>query len=182
MRYVCLLRGINVGGNNKVAMSDLKSCFTALGLQDVTTYINSGNVLFRANNTTEVDLITQIEPALQAQFGLNLRVTVVSYETLDKAIAGAPAGWGTDASRKHNMLFVRPPVTVAEVMAGIGTPKPDIETVKPGNGVVFWSASLEQFGRTASSKLAGKPVYQEVTVRNYNTSVELCRRLAAMPA
>lgn len=181
MRYVCLLRGVNVGGNNKVAMGDLKTCFEALGLHDVSTYINSGNVLFRAHNTTEAALIGVIELALQRQLNLALRVTVVSYNTLANAITAAPVGWGTTADRKHNLLFVRPPVTTAQVMAGIGAPRPEIETVTAGDGVIFWSASLANFGRTASSKLAGKPIYQEVTVRNYNTSMELLRRLTAMP-
>lgn len=182
MRYVCLLRGINVGGNNKVAMSDLKACFDSLGMQQVSTYINSGNVLFSSSDRSAVALIAKIESALKQHLGMNLRVTVVSYQVLAQAIAAAPAGWGTDTTRKHNLLFIRPPATTADVMAGIGTPRPDLETVAAGEGVIFWSASVEQFGRTASSKLAGKPVYQLVTVRNYNTSTELLRRLQAMSA
>lgn len=182
MRYVCLLRGINVGGNNKVAMSDLRACFEVLGMRHISTYINSGNVLFSSGNHSVADLIAGIEPALKSRFAMDLRVTVVPYDVLAKAIATAPTGWGTDTTRKHNLLFVRPPATAADVMAGIGTPNSNLESVVPGDGVVFWSASLEQFGRTASSKLAGKPVYQQVTVRNYNTSIALLHRLQAMPA
>lgn len=54
MKYVLLLRGINVGGKNKVAMSDLKDMISKLGYENVITYINSGNIIFDANDNKEI--------------------------------------------------------------------------------------------------------------------------------
>ncbi len=173
MKYICLLRGINVGGKNPVAMPKLRDCFTDAGYTNVSTYINSGNVIFESAERSIPKLIAAIEKAIAEQFQLKLRVTVVSAKQLAKNIAGAPKDWGNDTTRKHNLLFVRPPKTAEDVLKAIGETKPDLETVSTGQGVVYWSASLAAFGRTASSKFASKPIYQDVTVRNYNTSVKL---------
>ena len=172
-RYVALLRGINVGGNNIVSMSELRACFEDVGFSDVSTYINSGNVLFSSDEKSIDVLILLCEKSIKKIFNLAIRVVVISADQLERVMTEAPNSWGHDILRKHNLLFVRPPVSSQEVMNEISTVKSEIETVTMGDGVVYWSASLEQFGRTASSKLASNPVYQVVTVRNYNTSFKL---------
>lgn len=172
MKYICLLRGINVGGHNKVVMSELRSSFEQLGFSNVRTYINSGNVLFESDINDRNVLIDMIENRLAQDF-VKLDVTVVSKTQLETNFRDAPQDWGHDETRKHNLLFVRPPATAADVMNAIEVSKPAIETVTAGEGVVYWSASLVQFGQTASSRLAGNPIYKKVTVRNYNTSIKL---------
>ena len=69
MRYIALLRGVNVGGNNKVPMGELKACFEKAGFLNVSTYINSGNVLFDADETDIIKLICMCEELLLKQFG-----------------------------------------------------------------------------------------------------------------
>src|SRR5579871_5313649 len=72
--YVALLRGINVGGNNKVEMAKLKRTFEQLGLLDVRTFIASGNVVFRASTADRRGLTTTIEAQIEADFGLKVKV------------------------------------------------------------------------------------------------------------
>lgn len=153
-------------------MSDLKSLFIGLGFKNVSTYINSGNLIFDSGQSNIIKLIEQIELALKKSI-LPIKVTVVSQSQLERNIKYAPKNWGKDVDTKHNLLFVRPPTTTDQVMTEIGTTKPEIETVTEGENVIYWSASIKEFGRTASSKLASKPIYQHVTVRNYNTSIKL---------
>lgn len=178
MKYVCLLRGINVGGKNTVSMGDLREWFEAEdGFRDVSTYINSGNVLFQSADTDIGGLITRIEAGLRARFELPLSVTVVSHDQLAENIKNAPKGWGTDESRRHNLVFVRPPRTAKEVLAAIGTLKPELEMATAGDQVVYWSLSMESPGRTNASKFIAHPFYKDVTIRNYNTSRKLLTML-----
>lgn len=67
MRYLALLRGINVGGKNKVAMAELRDCFEAQGFADVSTYINSGNIFFSSDETDEVKLVEVCEAAIECR-------------------------------------------------------------------------------------------------------------------
>jgi uncharacterized protein (DUF1697 family) len=171
--YVALLRGINVGGNNKIPMKELKDCFVTAGFGDVTTYIQSGNVIFSSENPSAADLGAIIESSIKKTFGMNVAVVVIGHEQLARVIKNAPKNWGHDTDMKHNLLFVRLPYTASEAFEQMGTPKTEYEEASAGEGVVYWSASLKDFGKTASSKLASKPIYQHVTVRNYNTSAKL---------
>src|SRR3954451_14113416 len=68
MQYVVLLRGINVGGNNLIKMTELKACLESRGFRDVTTYIQSGNVLFSAPASKPADLASRIETLLTRTF------------------------------------------------------------------------------------------------------------------
>ena len=63
MKYIALLRGVNVGGKNKVAMGDLRVCFESLGFENVTTYINSGNVVFDSPQKSTAELVELCEDA-----------------------------------------------------------------------------------------------------------------------
>jgi uncharacterized protein (DUF1697 family) len=67
--YVALLRGINVGGKNKMEMARLKATFESAGMKDVTTYINSGNVVFTDNRRKPATINRTLEKAIEADFG-----------------------------------------------------------------------------------------------------------------
>src|SRR6185295_865710 len=82
MRYVALLRGINVGGNAVVSMKDLKSCFEKLGLQDVATYINSGNIIFSDVRSSVPALTAHIESGIRKHCGMEIRVVVKSKDDM----------------------------------------------------------------------------------------------------
>ncbi|RYX79335.1 DUF1697 domain-containing protein [bacterium] len=177
MKYVALLRGINVGGKNKVAMSDLKASFEEVGFVDVRTYINSGNVIFDSPNTDVAGLVTMCETAIEKQFGFHIVCSVVSAEELQDALKHAPAWWD-NGDAKHNAIFVIAPRTTDEIMAEVGEAKPEYENVTAHPPIIFWSAPIETFSRTRYSKIVGTNAYQFVTIRNANTTkkiAELCR-------
>lgn len=172
-RYLALLRGVNVGGKSLVKMADLKVAVTQAGFTDVKTYINSGNVLFSAPATDTRQLAEHIQAAIEKALQLNIEVVVVSHAEWQRIIDEAPQWWGQDDAWKHNLLVLIPPYTIQEVVAAIGVLKPDIETMEPGDGVLYQSMSKALFGRTTTGKLAASPIYKRMTVRNYNTATKL---------
>ena len=101
-RYVALLRGINVGGNNIIAKDDLRRCFEDLGFTRVRTYIQSGNILFRAAEGETDQLTARVEAGLSERFSYAARAVVLSYADYRAVLAAAPDAWGEDAAYRHN--------------------------------------------------------------------------------
>ena len=93
-RYLALLRGINVGGKNLIGKDDLRRCFEELGFERVRTYIQSGNVLFRATAADVAELNTRVEQGLSDRFAYAARSVVLSYAAYAAALAAAPTAWG----------------------------------------------------------------------------------------
>ena len=172
-RFLALLRGINVGGKNVIGKDDLRKCFEALGLGNVRTYIQSGNILFRADPASVKELTKAIEHGLSERFAYQAQAVVLSYQKYKSAVQAAPDGWGRDEQQKHNAMFTLSGITPKRVLAQLPSPKADIEWVSAGPGVIFWSVSKKEQTKTTLMKLAAAPVYQQMTVRNHNTVFRL---------
>lgn len=173
MRYLALLRGINVGGKNVISKDDLRQCFEDLGLTAVRTYIQSGNILFRSESSSVKELTAAIETGLSTQFSYDAQAVIFPHRRYKAAIAAAPAGWGVNDGRKHNALFALAGCTPKEILKQLPVPKSDIETVTAGRGVIFWSFSKKEQSKTTMMKVAKSPTYQQMTVRNHNTVFKL---------
>lgn len=176
-KYIALLRGINVGGKNKVSMKELKELFEENGFRDVVTYINSGNIIFSSDHSDIEFLKRACEDMILKKFSLELSVMVLSAEELTEALNHAPDWWDADQESKHNAIFVIPPATVDEIYKQVGEAKPEYEKVGSFGKVIFWSAPIKTFSRTRWSGIVGTPAYDSVTIRNANTAkrlVELC--------
>lgn len=176
MKYLALLRGINVGGNNKVAMAELKRCFESLEFNAVSTYINSGNVMFNSLENDRVVLTKQCEQAIEKTFGFRVACSVIPAQELEDALAHAPEWWGQASEDKHNAIFVIPPATVDTIINRIKEAKPEYEKVSSYKSVIFWTAPLETFSRTRYSKIVAADTYGSLTIRNANT----VRKLVAL--
>lgn len=177
MKFIALLRGINVGGNNKVAMSDLKICFEKAGFDNVITYINSGNVVFESRHKDTVKLAVMCEAAIEKQFGFHVVCSVISADELSEALKHAPEWWN-NGDAKHNAIFVIAPKKAEEVAAEVGEAKQGYEKIAVYDPVIFWSAPVKTFGRTRYGKIVGTKTYKSVTIRNANTTLklaELCK-------
>lgn len=170
--YVALLRGINVGGKNSISMTSLKATFEQLGFMDVRTYINSGNVLFRAAQTNPRILESRIDRMLATQFGLNGKTVVRSQPEMARLVRTMRAAWKPDPHWKYNVIFLRSRIDSKQVLAGIDL-KPDIERVVYSPGTLLWSARIDSLGRTAMLKLAGQSIYRDMTVRSVNTTTKI---------
>ena len=90
MRYVALLRGINVGGKNMIKMERLRETVAALGFENVATYINSGNIAFDTAKTADYVLASKLHDAIRAEFGFDISTIVRSRDEIDAIIAKNP--------------------------------------------------------------------------------------------
>lgn len=179
MKYVALLRGINVGGNNRVPMAELKEVFESLGFTNVSTYINSGNVIFEADKTDTARLVELCEAAIEQRFGFLVVTAVIAADEYLNALKHTPNWWGKPDGEKHNAIFVIAPATAEEIMREVGEAKPEYEQVAAHGPIIFWTAPLETFSRTRYSKIVGSKAYKSVTIRNANTTRKLAELLAA---
>lgn len=172
-KYIALLRGVNVGGKNKVSMPILKEALLKKGLLKVKTYINSGNVLFLSEEQNILLLQEKVKEVIFDTFALSITVCVISLPQLECAINNSPAWWGEEGEFKHNTIFIISPKTAQEVVEEVGIIKPEYEKVACVGQVVFWSAPIKTFSRTRWSKIASTTTYQHITIRNANTAKKL---------
>lgn len=172
-KYIALLRGINVGGKNKLSMPVLKEMFEQNGFDSVETYINSGNIIFLSDNTDEKSLKEECEKLIANTFHFKISLMIISVRDLSAALDNAPSWWDQDSDSKHNAFFILPPTPVDEIFRKVGAIKPEYEKVDHYGRVVFWSAPIKTFSRTRWSKVVGSSVYNSITIRNANTVKKL---------
>lgn len=171
-RYTAFLRGVNVGGKNMIAMPLLRAVLEKAGLNDVCTYINSGNILFSAEENEPIALQNIIRQAIADEFGLDIPVAVISATDYAETMSNAPAWWGDAGDCKHNAIFVIAPADTNALVQQVGC-KPEYEQVDCHGRVIFWSAPLKTFSRTKWSKVASSSAYGAITIRNANTAKKM---------
>lgn len=155
-------------------MPELKEMFQALGFADALTYINSGNVVFTGDGSSEADMRASIEEAITARFGLQVPVGVFPAHKIAEALDAAPAWWGdSDKATYDSMIFVLPPTQAVEVFEIIGPHRADLENVEACGDIIFWTANRAQWSKTRWAKLASSKANNLVTVRNANTARKL---------
>ncbi len=173
MQYVALLRGINVGGKNKVSMKDLKTCFNKAGFPDAITYINSGNVIFTSEEKDTIKLAEKCKEIIHQEFGFPISLALIDVDTLQEALDNVPQWWGNDPDSKHDAMFVIHPATAEEIIGEVGPIRPEYEKLYVYKQIIFWSAPLKTYSRTRWSKIVGTKAYQSITIRNANTTKKL---------
>ena len=176
--YLALLRGINVGGKNIIRMANLRGCFEAEGFRDVLTYIQSGNVIFRAPDSTSDALTVRIEEMLASAFDYQAKVVLRSREQMEAVVAGAPAGFGSQPDQyRYDTLFLRDSLTAEDAMREVLV-RSGVDEAWAGDGVLYFSRLISQASRSYLSRLVSMPVYQEMTIRNWNTTTRLLRLMS----
>ena len=179
MVFVALLRGINVGGNNMIRMSSLKASFEKMGFKDVTTYINSGNIIFRSKEGDARKLEGNIERMLSREYQLECKVVVRSFSEIANLVEHLPKNWGDDERWRYNVMYLRHSIDSADVLDLLEIKK-DIEQVSYCPGTLLWSGRVSEVTRTSMNKLPGKKIFQDMTVRNLNTTKKLYELMKKM--
>ena len=168
MLYVALLRGINIGGHNKIDMKRLKITFENLGLTWVKTYINSGNVIFDSNTSSTTPLTSQIEKAISADFGLDIKVLIRSKKQINQIVENLPTNWTNDTDCKCDIMFLWPNSDNPQIIKDLN-PISGIDNLKYLSGAVIWQIDRQNINKSGLAKLAGTKLYKEMTIRNCNT-------------
>ncbi|HEX5601880.1 MAG TPA: DUF1697 domain-containing protein [Pyrinomonadaceae bacterium] len=181
--FVALLRGVNVGGNNMISMSSLKKSFEALGFNDVVTYINSGNIIFKSKEADARKLESKIEKMLAKEYQLDSRVVLRSLSEMEKIVQNLPKNWTPDRDWRYNVIFLRHTIDSKDILRELEL-KPDIEEVVYCPGALFWSAQISELTRTNMLKLSSRKMYLDMTIRNQNTTrklYELMKKVESEP-
>ncbi|HEX5533250.1 MAG TPA: DUF1697 domain-containing protein [Actinomycetales bacterium] len=177
--YVALLRGINVGGNNRVAMPELRGVVESLGYGDVVTYINSGNVVFDAADEQDMDDATHarvIEAAVRKELGVTCAVLVRSASELAEVIDANPFGHEKDPKKLHAVFLPAPwgdatyvDVQTARDRAAEKGSRDEVELV--GRVAYLWTP--DGFGRSVLAPLLARSATKDGTARNWATVTKL---------
>ena len=176
--YVILIRGINVGGKNKVSMTGLRTCLEELGFSHVSTYIASGNVILESDKRPDA-IQAQIEKALPERFKLDsklIRVLVLTRKQLQAVIENKPKDFGEHPEQYHSDAIFLMGIDAAEAMP-VFDPREGVDNVWPGDGVIYSQRLSAQRTKSRLNKIVGTRVYQSMTIRNWNTTTKLLKIL-----
>ncbi len=184
--YVVYLRGINVGGKNKIRMADLRDALTAAGFLKVSTYIQSGNIVLSSTLPME-EIGAAIEALLQQMFELDsdmVRVLVLDAITYQAILEERPEGFGeivSDMDFRYDVLF---PLNVSteDVMTELLV-REGVDKVWKGRHVIYFrrpGPNHPDYTKSALSRLIKKPIYQSITIRNFRTTLKMYSLLQSL--
>jgi len=167
MIYVALLRGINVGGNNKMEMKKLQATFEAIGYTNVVTYINSGNIVFETSTKGKDAIANEIEDAIKRDFQLDIKVLVKNFEDIKVINNHLPDTWVKDKVMRTDVMFLWDTFDYPEILQQIIIKH--VDNVKYAPGAVLWNVTYNDYPKSGISKLSGTEIFRNMTVRNVNT-------------
>lgn len=173
--WIALLRGINVGGNNKIAMATLRSTLEAAGCRSVRTYIQSGNVIFDCSVKSKRNLSKRIGDAIEEQFGFRPQILLLTHDEFHTAVENNPFPDALDAPKTLHFFFLdASPISPDDgAISRLAVPSERYRLV----GSVFY---LHAPDGIAHSKLASgveRKLGTTATARNYNTIENLSAML-----
>jgi uncharacterized protein (DUF1697 family) len=177
-RYLVLLRGINVGGKNKVPMAPLRALLEELGYSSVSTYIASGNVILSSDRPA-AEIKRQIEQALPKAFQLHselVAVLVLSRAQLRAIVDHKPKGFGDHPETYHSDAVFLIGIDAPAAM-DVFDPRPDVDRVWSGDGVIYSQRLSAARTRSRLGKIVGTPPYKAMTIRSWATTMALLRLL-----
>lgn len=170
MKYVVLLRGINVGGNRRVPMAQFRQLLEGMGFTDVKTYINSGNAIFSADHRPKA---SDIQDRLCQTFGFDVDTLVFSAPEIIAIAEAIPAAWQNDYhERKSDVLYLFDDVNTPDIVRQIAF-KPDIEMYSYVDRAVICTILRKDQTRSSILKLIGTDLYKRMTIRNVTTARKL---------
>ena len=155
-----------------ISMSSLKKSFEALGFNDVVTYINSGNIIFKSKEADARKLESKIEKMLSKEYQLDSRVVLRSLSEMEKLVKNLPRNWNDDSGWRYNVIFLRHTIDSEKILAELEVKK-DIEEVVYHPGALLWRAQISELTRTNMLKLSSRKMYLDMTIRNQNTTRKL---------
>lgn len=158
-------------------MADLKAAVEKRGFTSVRTYIQSGNVIFESEEKDADKIAAKLEESLSRDFRYNSRIILRTYEQFKRALSEIPAEWKKRDNLRCYLAFVREPVTAQDVLREIEL-RQGVDFIKAGEGVVYMSTLLSGLTKSGFTKLISKKVYQDITMRNYNTAQKLLALMA----
>lgn len=164
---IALLRGINVGGHNKLPMRDLVTLLEAIGLQHVQTYIQSGNVVFQTERKDLLALAQEIGTAIEAGYGFRPQVMLLCLADMETAVARNPFPDATDNHKTLHFYFLEsiPPAPDLALLASLKTEREQFQLID----TVFYLHAPDGIGRSKLAVKVEKALGVATTARNWRT-------------
>lgn len=171
--YISILRGINVGGHRKILMADLKKMYEALGFKEVKTYIQSGNVVFKSDQTEAVPSLEDLlEKSIKTTFGHEVPVIIRTREEWEQAMEGSPYLLDHDISTLSlTFLSEEPEEALIESFLS-NNYSPDKVSIKGKHAYIFCHSGLFHLSKITQQKLENK-LKVKATTRNWKTVMKL---------
>jgi uncharacterized protein (DUF1697 family) len=166
--YIALLRGINAGTLRRVEMGKLKQLFERLGYTRVSTYLNSGNILFETGQKAE-EVRWRVENSLKDELGYAIPTLVKSDMELQSIINTIPAAWQNNTEQRTDVAFLFPEIDIEKTLSDLPV-KRDFIRLLYVPGAVIWNLDRKNLYKSHLSKIISHPHYQLMTVRNVNTA------------
>ena len=177
--FVALLRGINVGGHNRVPMAELRAALQSRGFHRVRTYIASGNVILTAPDDPDARerIADEVAATIRDEFAVACSVLVRRSDQIVSIAAAIPESWADDPTLRADVIYLFDDVDSPEVLAGLPL-RDGIDTAHYTPGAVLWSVPRDRLTRSGMTRIIGTPLYPRITVRNARTA----RTLATLSA
>lgn len=176
--YVIFMRGINVGGKNKIAMAELKLFLEEQGFNDVITYGQSGNVILQSKLAAKT-IRQKVEKGLSAKFMLDssiIKVLALTSGQFQKIVADKPKGFGDEPKKYHSDAIFLIDIDVDQAMK-VFSPREGVDEVWSGDGVIYSQRLSAQRTKSRLSKIVGTPDYKSMTIRSWSTTTKLLEML-----
>jgi len=168
--YVALLRGINVGGHNNLPMQDLRDILAALGCEDIKTYIQSGNAVFRSDDDPTT-LNSKIETAVDKQFGFTPSVLLLSIDDYQSILSDNPFPEAVDCPKSLHVAFLSESATNADLTALDALKSPTENYALLPNA--FYLHAPDGIGRSKLAAKVEKCLGVQTTGRNWRTAIKV---------
>ncbi|WP_428738796.1 DUF1697 domain-containing protein [Sulfurimonas sp.] len=168
MKYIALFRGINVGKERRVDMKKLKMLFESLGCINVSTYINSGNVIFESKDN-QADIIKKVEMALKKEFDFEIPTLIKTEQEMKQIEKAIPKEWQNDSSQRSDVAYLFPEIDSEKILDELPFKKEFID-VRYIQGAIYWNLDRKNYNKSHLNKIITHKMYQLMTLRNVNTA------------
>ncbi|MSU55300.1 MAG: DUF1697 domain-containing protein [Candidatus Taylorbacteria bacterium] len=168
IKYVAFLRGVNIGGNNKVEMVRLKKSFESLEFSNVSTYLNSGNVIFSDTSKNVKNITDKIEKEILKEFKLEIRVMVRDIKNIEKILDNIPVSWISELGMRPHVAFLWADIDYPDILKLVGV-NLKVDQVKYVPGAILWNVELKYWSKDTVYKFTNGKLSKQITVRSINT-------------
>ncbi len=149
IKYIVLLRGINISGKNKISMPKLKQTLENNNFYNVKTYLNSGNIILSSEIKDKIVISNNINKIIKNKFNLDIPIFVITLTELKELLDNKPDWWGSDNKEIYdNIIFIIPPFTYKEIYDVLGKENKSLEKIYEYKNNIFWSYKLAFYRKT----------------------------------
>ncbi len=171
IKYIVLLRGINISGKNKISMLELKQELENNNFYGVKTYLNSGNIILSSDIKDKLVISNNINKIIKDKFNLDIPIFVITLTELKELLDNKPDWWGSDNKEIYdNIIFIIPPFTYKEIYDVLGKENKSLEKIYEYKNNIFWSYKLAFYRKTNWwSRTASTSIKDNITIRTAGT-------------